>query len=89
MSVKIYPGVAVALVGVVPHVVIAVRRIKRPAGRLEPRVLVGGVVHDEVGDDPNAVGMRGLEKALEVRHGAVVGMDGPVVRHVVAVVAQG
>jgi hypothetical protein len=52
-------------------------------------VLVGGVIHDEIGDDPDAVGMRRLEKALEVGHGAVIGMDGPVVRHVVAVVTQG
>jgi hypothetical protein len=83
------PRVPVSLVGVVPHVVVVIGRIGSPPGRLEPRVLVGGVIHDEIGDDPDAVGMRRLEKALEVGHGAVLGMDGPVVRHVVAVVTQG
>ena len=41
----------VLLVGVAPHVVVALGRAGRRAARgLEPRVLVGGVVDDELGD---------------------------------------
>src|SRR6266700_7316137 len=52
-------------------------------------MLVGRVVQDEIGNHPDAMGMCGLEEALEVRHGATVRVNGPVVRHVVAVIAKG
>ena len=49
------PGVAVAVGGVAPDVEVALRRARpRLAGALEPGVLVGGVVHDELGDDAEA-----------------------------------
>ena len=82
-------GVPVALVGVAPDVVVAVGRVGRAAGGLEPRMLVRGVVDHEIGDDAHAVAVGRLEEALEVGHGAVVGVDRAVVRDVVAVVAQG
>ena len=50
--------VGVRLVGVGPHVEVAERALGVRARRLEPRVLVAGVVHDEVGDDPDAAGVR-------------------------------
>src|SRR6266849_6808573 len=81
-------GVPVPLVGVAPDVVIAVRRVGRAAGGLEPRVLVRRVVDHQIRDDPHAVAVGGLEEAVEVGHGAVVRMDRAIVGHVVAVVAQ-
>ena len=82
------PRLAEALIRVAPQVVVAVRRLGRPPRRLEPGMLIRGVVHHEVRDDAEAVGMGGLEEALEVGRRPVVGMDRAIVRHVVAVVAE-
>ena len=65
-----------------------VGRVDGPARGLEPWVLIGRVVHDEVGDDPQTLGMGRLEEALKVGCGAVVGMHGAVIRYVIPVVAQ-
>ncbi len=81
-------GVQVLLVGVGPHVPVALGR-PRLAGLLEPGVLVGGVVHHHVGDHPEAAGVGGLQEVVEVPEGAVVGQDREVVADVVAAVAQG
>ncbi len=81
-------GVAVALVGVAPDVVVAVGRRAVGPGRLEPGVLVGGVVHDQVGDHPQAAVVGGVEELLEVVDGAVRGVDAVEVGDVVAVVLQ-
>ena len=59
------------------------------AGALEPVVLVGGVVDDEFGDDPQAALLGLLDEALEILHGPEIGIDGAVVGDVVAVVAAG
>ena len=75
-------------VGVAPDVVVAERRVRLPPRGLEPRVLIGRVIQHEIRDHPQAVAMGGLEEAVEVRHGPVVGMDRLVVGDVVAVVAQ-
>jgi hypothetical protein len=80
-------GVQVALVGVGPHVPVALGRAG-PARLLEPGVLVGGVVHHHVGDHPDAAGVGRLEEVVEVAEGAVVGQDREVVADVVAAVAQ-
>ena len=82
-------GVLVVLVGVAPDVVVAVGRVGVAARLLEPRVLVGGVVDHQVGDDAHAAAVGRVEEALEVRQRAVVGVDRAVVGDVVAVVAQG
>ncbi len=37
-----------------PDIPIPVRRIRAALGRLEPRMLVGGVVDDQVEDEPDA-----------------------------------
>ena len=47
-----------------------------------------GVVHHQVGDDPDAAFVRRIDERLEVVDGAVVGMDGVEVRDVVAAVTQ-
>ena len=51
-------------------------------------MLVAGVVHDEVGDDPDAACVRLRDELAEVGQGAEVGEDLGVVRDVVAAVAQ-
>ena len=57
----------VLLVGVAPHVPVALARAGRRAPRgLEPRVLVGGVVHHQLGDHPQAAPLRLAHEHLEV-----------------------
>ena len=82
--------VFVDLVGGGPDVEVALGRAGgREAGGLEPRVLVGGVVDDELDEDLHVAQVGGGEEALEVVDGAVAGMDVGVVGDVVAVVAEG
>lgn len=59
------------------------------AGALEPVVLVGGVVDDKLGDDPQATLFGFLDEALEILHRPEIGIDVAVVRDVVTVVAAG
>ena len=76
-------------VGLAPDVELALGRAGgRPPRRLEPRVLVGGVVDDELGDDADVAAMRLRHEALEVLHRAVARMDVLVVGDVVAVVSE-
>jgi hypothetical protein len=56
--------------------------------RLEPGVLVGGVVDDQLGDHAQAAPVRLAHEGAEVAQRAVVGVDVVVVGDVVAVVAQ-
>ena len=79
----------VLLVGVAPDVEVAHRRSRRRLPRrLEPRMLVGGVVDDQLGDDAQPAGVRLLDEAVEVLERTVGGVDVPVVGDVVAVVPQ-
>ena len=81
-------GVGVALGVVAPHVGVTLgRAARRTPGALEPRVLVGRVVDDQLGDDAEAAVVGGGEEAPELAQVAVVAVDGPVVGDVVAVVA--
>ena len=81
--------VAVAVRRVAPHVAVAVPAAgRRPARPLEPRVLIGGVVEHELGDDPQPALVRLVEEAPELPQGAVGRVDAAVVGDVVAVVAQ-
>ncbi len=54
----------------------------------EPRMLVRGVIERDVEDDAHAALMRGADQVLEVGHRPVVGIDGAIVGHVVAVIAR-
>ena len=56
---------------------------------LEPGMLVGGVVADELDDDPQAVSVGFVDERPHVRGGAVVGIGVDVVDDVVPVVAAG
>ena len=51
-------------------------------------MLVGGVVHDQIGDDAQPAAVGGLDEGLEVLERAVGGLDAQVIGDVVAVVAQ-
>ena len=70
-----------------PDVEVAVGRVGVRARRLEPRVLVGGVVHHEVGDHADAAVARGADHLHEVAVGPQPRVDAVEVDDVVAVVA--
>ena len=74
-----YAGLAVALVVVAPDVPVGLRVGPVLAGLAEPRVLVARVVHDQVGDDPDAPPVGFVDQLRHVGHLAVLGQDGPVV----------
>ena len=83
------PRLAVAVVGVAPHVEVPPAAAGLgPAGPLEPRVLVAGVVQHQLGDDPQAPAMGLAQEGLEVAQRAVGRVDVVVGGDVVAVVAQ-
>ncbi len=82
-------GLARSWLGGRPHVVAAVGVVDAAPGLLEPRVLVGGVVHDEVDDHPDAARPRGAHELDEVARGAQARVDAEEVGDVVAVVAPG
>ena len=74
---------------VAPDVPVAVRRGLARPGRAEPRVLVGGVVDDEVDDHPHAAVAGGADQLDEVAVRAEPRVDAVEVGDVVAVVAVG
>ena len=81
--------VAVLVRRVAPDVEVALGRCPAARGaRAGTRVLVRGVVADQLGDHPQAAPVRLAEEALDVAQRAVVGVDARVVGDVVAVVAQ-
>ncbi len=83
------PRVAIPVDGVAPDVEVAVLRSRRRvAGSLEPRVLVGRVVDDQLGDHLQTPAVSLFQEVTEVRRRSVVRMDPEIVRNVVAVVAQ-
>ena len=79
-------AILVEALGVAPDVVVAVGVVFGGACLLEPFVLVGGVVDDQVHHELDAVLVRGFEQLIEVFHGAELGHDGAVVGDIVAVV---
>src|SRR5207244_6280643 len=78
-------GVAVALIRVAPDIEITRgRACRRPPRRLKPRVRIGGMVDDELRDDPQTPAMGGVEESLEIVERAVAWIDQRVVRDGVA-----
>jgi hypothetical protein len=64
------------LAGFAPHIEVALGTAgRRAAGALEPRVLVRGVVDDQLDDDADAAGMRLFDKVAEIVERAVGRMD--------------
>ena len=82
------PRVRVRLVRVRPDVPVAVGPVGILARRLEPGVVGGGVVHDEVDDHPDPALVRRLDEGAEVLDRAVVRVDPVEVGDVVAAVAE-
>ncbi len=82
------PRVGVRLVGVRPDVPVSLRAVRVAARLLEPRMVGGRVVHDEVGDDAHAAAVGLRDELAEVLDRAVVGMDREEVRDVVAAVFE-
>ncbi len=80
-------GAVVLLVVIGPDVEVARRRtlLGTPCP-LEPGVLVGGVVDDQLGDHPQATGMGLGDESLGIGHGAVVGVNTAVFGDIVAIV---
>ena len=84
------PRARIFLVGIAPDIPVARARFGiAAAGALEPVVLVGGMIDDEFGDDPQAAPLGLDDEAAEILHGPEIGIDGAVVGDVVAVVAAG
>ena len=66
-----------------PDVIVLILGIARRR-LLEPLVLIGSVVDDEVHDDLHPPLVRAVQHRLEILHGSVVGIYRPIVRDVVA-----
>jgi hypothetical protein len=78
----------VFLIVIRPHIEVPRRRAGFGLARtLEPRVLVGGVVDDQLGNHPQAAFVRLGDKALGVGHGPVIAVHAAVFGDVVAVIA--
>src|SRR5260370_13808016 len=56
---------------------------------LEPGVLVGGMIEDQLRNDAQAMAVRLIEKQLEIAHGAIGWMNFGVARDVVAIIPPG
>ena len=82
------PGAGVLLAGFAPHVVVAVRPVGIAARLLKPRMRLGGVVHHQVGDNPDTPPVSGVDQCDEVVDGAEFGQHLVEVPNVVATVAQ-
>lgn len=82
------PRVGVGLAGVTPDEEVAVGAVWVTARFLEPRMLIGGVVHDEVGDDADAATVCRVQQLDEILDGAEFGQHLVEVPDVVAAVAQ-
>ena len=50
--------------------------------------MIGGMINDQLGDDPQSALMRGVEKRLKIFERSVVRVDVEIIGDVVAVVAQ-
>jgi hypothetical protein len=82
--------VEVFLVGVAPDVEIALRRARRRRARgLEPGVLIGRVIDDELGDHLQSQPVRLVQHGAKILERTVLRMDILIVGDVVAVVLQG
>ena len=82
-------GVLIALVGLAPDVEVAIGTARLGVARpLEPRVLIGGVVADQLVDHAHAPAMCFLDETVHVTQLSEERIHVGVVRDVVAVVAQ-
>ena len=83
-------GTGIALRGIAPDVVVPLDRAGRGATRgLEPGMRVGGVIEDQLGDDPQVAPMRLAHEGAELGARSVGGVDVAVVGDVVTIIAPG
>jgi hypothetical protein len=81
--------VGVALGRIAPYVVLALAAARRgPPRPLKPRMLVGGVIDNQLRDYADAAPMGLAQEGFEIVERAAVGMDVGVVGDIVAVVAE-
>ena len=78
-----------AVFAVPPNVVVPFGTAAVRAAFDEPGVLIGGVIHHQIDDHPQAPGMGFGQQTVEVCHGAEFVLDGLIVADVVAVVPSG
>ena len=76
-------------VAITPDEVIVVGVVPALQRFLEPEMLIGAVVQDQVENDGNAPFFRFCDELFHILHGAEHGIDGPVVGDVIAVVHLG
>ena len=55
---------------------------------LKPRMLVGGVIHHHLDDHPQTAIVRAVQECLEILESAVAGMNGVIIRDVIAIIAK-
>ena len=83
------PGFRKFFVGVAPDIIFSAGRVGLgSSGRLEPVVLVRGMVDDQFRDDPDFTAMSFTDEGSEIPQRAVTRMDGPVVGNVIAVIPE-
>ena len=83
------PRPLIALVGIAPHVVVALGRAWRRGPRtLEPGMLIGRVVENQLDHHPHAPLVRSLEECPEVLQRAIARMHVDVIGDVVAIVLE-
>jgi hypothetical protein len=83
-----HAGVGPALVIVVPDVPVRLGIVAARTRLYEPRVLVAGVVHDQIGNDPDTPAVGILQEGDEVADAPVVGVHVEEVTDVVAAVPE-
>ena len=80
-------GAGIFLVRIRPDIEVARGRPGLcPPGALKPRMLIGGMIDHQLGDDADAARMRGRDEALEIGNRAVFGMHRAIVADVVSVI---
>jgi len=74
---------------VAPYEVIPIGRVAVGPGGLEPGVLLGTMVHHQIGHDAKAARMGGIEERLEILNCAEIGMNAAIIGHIIPVIFQG
>ncbi len=82
------PGLPVPVGGIAPDVIVAKGRGAGRGGGDEPRVRIGRVIEDQLGDHPDPPVMGRRKKSLKILHRPVGRVQGIVIPDIVAVVAK-
>src|SRR4030095_15147345 len=83
------PRVAIFLLSVAPNIKVALAAAGLGLARtLKPRVLIRGVIDDQLADDVETTSMSFPQKDFKILHGAVIRVDIGVIGNVVAIISQ-